>query len=219
MAHCIICNRDFASGASLRTHRSTFHRVEQATQSDNQHTESETARTNSDIKIENPETETRRTILDAAEKTMKRKNSNTEKTRKRKNSDTDKIKKRRSLDRPYRFNPYPPKSEDRYKDISVKFCNMLRYLSQTCGKKTYSFTQCYVLKHHMFDKLIPYIFRDERSMKDKMDEKDFTFALIARDLPNLVEVRLVLNDDEYAETIVRITSLFLREAKKIKLTV
>ena len=207
MAHCIICSRDFASGASLRTHRSKFHRVEQATQSDNQHTESETARAKSDIKIEKPETETRRTNLDA------------EKTKKRKNSDTEKTKKRKSLDIKHRFNPYSPKREDCYKDISVKFSNMLRYLSQSSSKKSYSFTQCYVLKHHMFDKLIPHIFRDERSMKDKMDEKDFTFALIARDLPNLVEAHFVFNDEEYAETIARITSLFLKEAKKVKLNV
>ena len=28
MVHCALCKRDYASGASLRTHRSTFHRLD-----------------------------------------------------------------------------------------------------------------------------------------------------------------------------------------------
>ncbi len=50
-------------------------------------------------------------------------------------------------------------------------------------------------------------------MRKEMAENILTFVLIVRDLPNLVEVHIVLNESEFSTNIARITTLFLEKHK------
>ncbi len=65
----------------------------------------------------------------------------------------------------------------------------------------------------MSDKVIPDIFVDESTMRKNMDEEDVNLVLIVRDLPNIIEVHIVLNEPELSANIVRITNVFLEKNK------
>ena len=186
MRQCTICNKYFASGNSLRTHRSRFHRVGKQERSDDD-ARASTTQTDLDKVVWLPYIRTHAKITDDSLKIKKHGNTS------------------------WRFNSYQPSREGQYQDPSVTFISILK--NQTQSKASYTFTECYVLKHYVFDKLIPVMFNDEDAMRKNMDEKDYTFALIVRDLPNLVEVHIVLNETESSTNIARITTLFLEKSK------
>ncbi len=179
MTHCSACNKTFASGASLRTHRSRFHRA---------------------LKHEIPNAEQTDLVWLLQPVPYIRMHDKIT---------CNGLKMKGHGNTSWRFNPYRPRRKDQYQDIPVTSISILKNLTQS--KKCYSFLECYILKHYMFDKLIPDIFVDESTMRKNMDEEDVNLVLIVRDLPNIIEVHIVLNEPEFSANIVRITYLFLEK--------
>ena len=191
MTFCELCNKQFANQASFRSHRSKFHRKEESDNFDKWDIESEdkidqTDSDHSDVQTEEDDGQT---------------NVDTE-------SEIETIKKKR------RFNPYPPKSKDNhvYRKLSIVH-DILKTHLRDAGK-VYKFSDCYTLKHHVFDKLVPSTFGDEKSMQDVLSEEEFYIAQMVRDLTNLADIHAVVNEEKYIRTIAGITNKFLKKIEE-----
>ena len=191
-----MCKRDFASGASLRTHRSKFHREEKVTPCDR--TNLKTGSKKRRMNLDTDKSERRSNVDTKIEKT---------KTKRKTSLGTENTKKRITKEN----RSYLPKGKEHHVlNTSYGVHDILKSHLEN-SKKTYNFIDCYILKHQVFDVLVPYVFKDERNMKEELNEKDSTFVLIVRDLQNLTDIYTVLNEGEYAETIVKIIRLYLEE--------
>jgi len=243
MFRCIICRRDYASGASLRNHRSRFHRDQMSSEtskgsSDTQDDKNKPKNLDTESKtkfepFDNWEVEmpycymcnkafdddsslrnhrSRCHSSDPRDIVNKPKNPDTGKKRKnlgkkRKNPDTgkkrknpDNGKKRKTKDPGFN----PPKNHD--EEIS-NIHDILKNLSED---KAFSFIDCYIIKYSLFDQLIPHIFGDETTMKEKLTQDQLIYATIVRGLQNLVDIHAVINEAKTLTILRDIIHLFTK---------
>ncbi len=194
MAHCTICRRDFASGNSLRSHRSRFLRsdtetvqIEEESQETNQTSSQETNQMNSqESKQMNSHETSQHDTLDEEPKddTL---------SGKRKHEDTEN-------------DPYLPKNKDRniYKKLSSIHDILKTNLEK--GKTVFNFFVCYVMKQE-FDRVIPDIFDSELTMKQKLTYEQFQYITMIRELPNFLDIHMVVNEAENQELLLGILKI------------
>ena len=228
MTFCEICNKHFASKASLRTHRSKFHRDEEI---DNHNVDKRDTKSDDDISTStSKEDSPGQGSLDDESGTDPSSSGNESKksdwvalqtdneTKKRKldilHTDDDEVKPNKAKNRIY--NPYPPKNKNHhvYKKLSILHDILRTHLGDS--KKTYGFADCYTLKHHVYDKLIPKIFKDEESMQHALSAEEFYMAQMIRDLKKLSDIYAVLNEEKYLDAFARIGNIYLENIKKRK---
>ena len=235
MTFCQICNKRFANRASFRTHRYRFHRNEELDNAEKQDTESDDKLSRSGLGQSDAQTEENSdqtslvtgsgTELSSSDTDGKKDNWDTlqtdDETKKRKkdslHTDTEfetKLKKRKPEKRGY--NPYPPKNKDHhvYKKLSIVHDILKTHLLDT--EKVYTFSDCYTLKHYVFDKLVPNIFEDDAVMEKALTQEEFYIAQMVRDLKNLGDIHTILNEEKHIETIAKITNIFLNKTKEQK---
>ncbi len=236
MTFCEICNKHFTSKASLRTHRSRFHRDDEFDNADKRDTESDDniSRSSSDhnddpikeesvgkriidaesaTELSSSDTDSKKDDLDALQ------TDNETKKRKHDILHTDdevQPKKRKGKTEKRGYNPYPPKNNNHhvYKKLSILHDILKTHLGDS--RKTYGFSDCYTLKHHVYDKLIPNIFEDEESMQNALSEEEFYMAQMIRSLKKLSDIHAVLNEEKYLDTFARIGNIYLENTKKVE---
>ncbi len=234
MTFCEICNKNFANKASLRTHRSKFHRDDEFdisnkpdTESDDNISGSSSEHNDDPIKeesvgkgnidaeaateISNSDTDGKKGDLDALQ------TDNETNKRKHNMLHTDhevQPKKRKGKTEKRGYNPYPPKNNNHhvYKKLSILHDILKTHLGDS--RKTYGFSDCYTLKHHVYDKLIPNIFEDEESMQNALSEEEFYMAQMIRNLKKLSDIYAVLNEEKYLDTFSRIGDIYLKSVEK-----
>ena len=165
MAHCVICKKDFASGNSLRSHRSRYHKVpkdltdeeEDAQLSSQETTEKDSQQLkydqNSQSTVEDQEdTDQEDTDQEDTDDDLHRDTLSS----KRKHSETDEEK--------------PSKNRHIYKRLS----GIHNLLKNHLEDKVYGSLFCYSLKQELFDKRVPEYFDNEHKLslgKKRMDFK------------------------------------------------
>ena len=233
MGYCYTCKRVFANSASLRTHRSKFHRNEPEdtgtinTTKPALESEAESGKTileQSEDDTGNEDTETdveigRKDVLDSETESGKSTinqteddTANTETNRKTKLTAKRKLaakskKHNAKLDtgtKKRRFNTYPPKSKEHH---VFKTLSSMHNILETLFKgqiKRYNFIDSLLIKRNIFDNLIPTVFASEESMKKELNEDQFNYATVIRELKDLSDIHLVLNEAETQETLLNI---------------
>ena len=189
MAHCIICKKDFASGNSLRSHRSRYHKVpkdltyeeedaqlssQDATEKDSQQLKYDQ---NSQSTVEDQEdTDEEDTDDDLHRDTL---------SSKRKHSETDEEK--------------PSKNRHIYKRLS----GIHNLLKNHLEDKVYGSLYCYSLKQE-FDKLVPEWFDNEYKMQEALTEEQYRYVNMIRSLKMFSDVHMVFNDKKDLKTLMGI---------------
>ena len=244
MGYCYICKRNFANGASLRTHRSKFHREEKLTHSGDEDTgTSDEAKTGLESEAEGGKTTPKHTEDDAGNEDTVTDNeigqpdilhSETDDKENRDrtsiNDDTDnwdtengqtnsdvttknkkrstKNKKRNtnvgSETKKRRFNPYPPKSKEHH---VFKKLSGIHNILETLLKdkiKPFNFISAVVAKRDLFDNFIPHIFANEHIMQKELTKDQFNYVTVVRELKDLSDIHLVLNEAETRDTLLDI---------------
>ncbi len=82
--------------------------------------------------------------------------------------------------------------------------------------KVYKFSDCYTLKHHVFDQLVPNIFEDDTSMQETLTPQELYITQMVRNLTNLSDIHAVLNEEKHIGIISRITTIFLNKTEEQK---
>ena len=213
MAHCVICRKDFASSASLRTHRSKFHRADTEMEVENQETDQtnnqETNQTNSQ---ETNQTNSQNTNQTDSQNTDQTNSQNTNQTD---SQNTDQTNSQDTLDEEDTLvgkrkhedienDPHFPKNRHVYKKLSGIHDILKHHLEDT--KKEFNFLSCYTIKE-MLDNIVPQVFGNELTMQEKLTNEQLRYVTMITELQNLPDVHMVLNEAESRETLLDILKI------------
>ncbi len=196
MAHCMICRKDFASSASLRTHRSRYHRI-----SDTEMVPVENQETEQMNSLDTNQTSSQETNQTDSQETTNSQEATDSQSSLQTNDDKDRAhlqdtfsSKRRHVESQStddEADPNPPKDRHVYKKLSGIHEILKNHLEG--NKPTVDFISCYSIKA-MFDSLVPDVFVSELAMKEKLNHNQFVYATIIRELQNLLDIHTVLNE-------------------------
>ena len=103
-------------------------------------------------------------------------------------------------------NPYPPKSKDRhiYKKLSGIHEILKNHLEE--GKTVFDFLCCHIFRQK-FDRVVPEIFDSELTMKEKLTYEQFQYVTMIRELQNLPDIHMVVNEAENRDLLLGILKI------------
>ena len=197
MAHCVICDKDFANKDSLRSHRYKYHKVpkdltdeeEDAQLSSQETTEKDSQQLkydqNSQSTVEDPDEED--TDEEAATSDELHRDTLSSK---RKHSDIDE--------------ENPSKNRHIYKKLSNIHDILKNHLDD--GKTIFSVPECYGIKQ-MIDSLVPGAFDTDRVMKEVLTGEQFLYVTKTRELQTLSDICLAINDKEGREILLDVVEI------------
>ena len=197
MAHCVICNKDFANSASLRTHRSKFHRMSNNSPKDieSQDTLDEEINDSEDESEEDDKLSKLRhnrhnkdTLDEDSQDTIDEESKKDTMSGKRKHSETE------DTDNEEDY-PYLPKKKDQhmYKKLSNIHDILKNHLEDS--KTIFGVLDCYSIKQ-VIDSLVPGKFDTDLTMKEALTYEQFLYVTNTRKLQTLADIHLAINDKE-----------------------
>ncbi len=189
MAHCMICRKDFASSASLRTHRSRYHRI-----SDTEMVPVENQETDQTNSLETNQTNSQESIANQtnSQETNQTNSQETDQTDSQNMDSQDTIDEDDALSgKREHENSNTHKNRHVYKELSGIHKILKNILKDT--NKEFNFLECYTIKHSWFDNIVPEIFDSELTMQN---QDQFQYVKIMKELQNIVDIHTVLNEAE-----------------------
>ena len=169
MAHCMICRKDFASSASLRTHRSRYHRI-----SDTEMVPAENQETDQTNSLETNQTSSQDTNQTNSQETNQTNSQETDQTDSQNMDSQDTIDEDDALSGKREHEDSDTyKNRHVYKELSGIHEILKNILKDT--KKELNFLTCYNIKHWLH-KLVPEIFDSEFTMQEKLNQEQFQYV-------------------------------------------
>ena len=208
MAHCIICDKDFASNNSLRSHRSRYHKVPDVTDS----TESEDGSQYDAKSQETTEKDSRQlkydqnsqsTVEDTDQEDTDEEAATSDElhrdalSSKRKHSDIDE--------------ENPSKNQHIYKKISGIHDILKNHLED----KVHGSLFCYVMKREI-ERFVPAWFDTEAELQEALTDEQYVYVNMIRSLTFFSDVHMVFNDKKDLKTLMGIFDVLRQRPKRPK---
>ena len=192
MVHCVICNKDFASSNSLRSHRSRYHK-----QSDTNVKDSIESQENTQSSQLRHDVKSQDSIEQDSQSSKHVEDTDEEDT-------ADEMKdilssKRKRLETDDEKNVSKKKDQHFHKELSGIHDLLKNHLED----KVYGSLFCYCLKQEI-DRFVPEWFDNESKLQEALTEEQYLYVNMIRNLNNFSDVHMVFNDKKDHKTLVGI---------------